>query len=119
MPVQVSGLTSGVQIIAAGGDTTERAYGGDGHTCAIVNGGAWCWGSNMSGEIGNNSIVSESHVPDEVFGLASDVRAIAAGSKHTCAIVHDGVQCWGWNSDGQLGNDWADMCYWPVAVLGL
>jgi alpha-tubulin suppressor-like RCC1 family protein len=44
-PVQVTGLTSGVQGIAAGG----------GFTCAVVNSGVWCWGDNANGNLGNGS----------------------------------------------------------------
>ncbi len=45
--------------------------------------------------------------------------AIAAGWKHTCAIVaDDGVKCWGYNGDGQLGiGSTADRTS-PAAVPG-
>jgi alpha-tubulin suppressor-like RCC1 family protein len=29
---------------------------------------------------------------------------VAAGSNHTCMIINDRIQCWGWNIYGQLGN---------------
>jgi alpha-tubulin suppressor-like RCC1 family protein len=46
VPVQVTGLTSGVQAIATG-------YS---HACAVVNGRAvWCWGANDFFQLGNNS----------------------------------------------------------------
>ena len=32
------------------------------------------------------------------------VVALAAGYDHTCAVLSGGgVDCWGWNGDGQLG----------------
>jgi hypothetical protein len=37
--------------------------------CALVNGGAQCWGHNYSGELGNNS-TNHSHVPVQVTGLS-------------------------------------------------
>jgi alpha-tubulin suppressor-like RCC1 family protein len=51
----VTGLATSVQAIAAGGA----------HTCALVGGGARCWGSNGSGQLGNNS-TTDSHVPVQV-----------------------------------------------------
>ena len=45
MPVQVTGLISGVTAVAAGGA----------HSCAVVNGRAQCWGYNGDGRLGNNN----------------------------------------------------------------
>jgi len=57
-PVPMQGLSSGVQAVAAG------TY----HACAIVNGGAWCWGMGVDGELGNNSTTG-SPIPVAVQGL--------------------------------------------------
>ncbi len=47
--------------------------------------------------------------------------ALAAGQFHACAIVNGGVECWGSNSDGQLGNgnSWGSYSPVPVPVDGL
>ena len=96
--VPVSGLTSGVQSIAAG----------DNHTCAIVNGGAHCWGLNNYGQLGNTTNAgtnAANKTPLPVTALTSGVISITAGIGHTCASVSTtGIQCWGWNHYGQLGN---------------
>lgn len=47
-PVDVIGLTSGVQKISVGDG---------GSTCAIKNGGLYCWGQNTNGTIGNGTTV--------------------------------------------------------------
>ena len=97
-PVNVSGLSSGVQAIAAG-------YW---HTCALLDSGdVKCWGDNGSGQLGNGISGDNEHetTPVDVSGLTSDVQAVAAGGRHTCAVLTSGgVMCWGYNEWGQLGN---------------
>lgn len=93
-PIDVSGLTSGVVSIAAGGV----------HACALLNNDVVkCWGRNAFGQLGNNSILSRSK-PVTVVGLKSGVTVLAGGGDHTCAIVSRGVMCWGSNVAGQLGD---------------
>jgi len=58
LPVRVQGLPSAVQAVAAGW------Y----HTCAWAASAVWCWGYNVSGDLGNNS-TSPSPVPVRVQGL--------------------------------------------------
>ena len=107
-PVQVTGLAAGASAIAAG------AY----HACALVNGGAKCWGDNRSGELGGGND-NASSVPVEVAGLSAGVSAIEAGESHACAIVNGGIQCSGNNKYGQLGDGSTHSSRVPVAVVGL
>ena len=110
VPINVSGLGSGVSTITAGQQLT----------CALASGGAaLCWGSNGYGQLGEGGFTS-SPVPVNVSGLGSGVSAIAAGNLHTCAVTLIGaVLCWGWNSDGQLGNGSFTERQVPVDVSGL
>lgn len=105
----VSGLTSAATAIATGND----------HACAIVNGGAQCWGNDGSGQLGNGSMNAGSDVPVTVQGFSSGATAIAAGGNHSCALVNGGVQCWGYNTDGELGNSSNAASSTPVQVTGL
>lgn len=73
------------------------------HSCAIIRGGARCWGDNEYGNLGNGT-KSTSSLAAPVVGLSSGVTAISASNAvHTCAIVNGVAACWGRNYLGQLG----------------
>ena len=52
--------------------------------------------------------------------LPAGVVALSAGYQHTCALLTGGgVDCWGWNSNGQLGTSDTTNRYTPTGVTGL
>ncbi len=109
-PVGVLGLPGPIASMSAGGI----------HTCALTDSGrTLCWGGNLNGQVGDGSFMDRS-LPTAVVGLDADVRALAAGWKHTCAILAgDGILCWGQNDQGQLGDGSRAGSGVPVEVAGL
>jgi alpha-tubulin suppressor-like RCC1 family protein len=91
------------------------------HTCAITSTNAIkCWGYNEYGQLGNGTY-NNSSSPVTVAGFSDDGAVVSAGYQHTCAVTASGsIKCWGYNSDGQLGEG---TTYYsritPVDVLGL
>jgi alpha-tubulin suppressor-like RCC1 family protein len=96
---------------------TKLSVGG-GQACAIINGGAMCWGLGNRGQLGNNTVIN-SLVPSTVTGLTSGVTDISAGSDHGCAVHNGAAKCWGYNAFGQLGNNTKNDSRVPVQVSGL
>ena len=109
-PTPVTGLSSGVASIVAGGS----------HTCAVTNaGGLKCWGNNLAGELGDGT-TQQRNEPQDVPGLASGIAAVTLGGHHTCALTTvGGVKCWGSNFAGQLGDGTTNERHVPGDVPGL
>jgi hypothetical protein len=110
VPVDVTGLGSGVIAIAAGYN----------HTCAVTTtGAAKCWGTNEWWQLGDGTEDFNASAPVNVVGLSIGVTAIAGGNLHTCALVSGGVKCWGYNDAGAVGDGSNTLRKTPVNVFGL
>lgn len=105
------------------------------HACAVMSDGTTrCWGSNETLQLGLSSAdtcqvelgpsgpepFACKKAPTPVPGL-SDVKQVACGDGHTCALTNAGtVSCWGNDSSGQLGDGQAGGSRaQPQAVPGL
>lgn len=121
-PVEVSGLAGAIEVAAGGSDS-----------CALLsNGHADCWGSNLSGQLGNGTGASPEgctyyacdkwDTPVEVQGLAHATQIAVggdndfAGAGSACAALSTrALDCWGSNHAGALGNGLA----WSTSPVGL
>jgi alpha-tubulin suppressor-like RCC1 family protein len=80
------------------------------HTCAILDdGSAACWGFDFSGQLGDDATIAQKPTPVLVAlpaGRSAVAISTGAGSSHTCAVLDNGsAACWGYDSNGQLGDD--------------
>jgi alpha-tubulin suppressor-like RCC1 family protein len=98
-------LPQQVTTPAATGWATVTAGGA--HTCATrTDTTLWCWGSNLTGQLGiGSSTVTSEHLPQQVTTpSATGWAAVTAGDSHTCATQTDQtLWCWGYNNSGQVG----------------
>lgn len=80
------------------------------HTCALTPGGqAYCWGSDLQGELGDGGPMAFSQaVPTPVqMPAGTSFTSVVVGGSHTCALAAGGhAYCWGSDGGGmgQLGN---------------
>lgn len=108
-PAVVAGLEGPVSAVDAGGD----------QSCALISGRVWCWGDNEYGLLGDDTLGSRS-TPAEVPNLSADVVTVAMGGSRACVILDNGgVQCWGENSEGGLGDGTNVDSRLPVNVVDL
>jgi alpha-tubulin suppressor-like RCC1 family protein/Tol biopolymer transport system component len=94
-PVPVASAGTGLRGLAVG------AF----HACAITSGGGVkCWGRDLYGALGDGP-EDTGPLAVDVVGLRAAPTALTAGVAHGCALFGDGsVQCWGFDTYGQLGD---------------
>jgi alpha-tubulin suppressor-like RCC1 family protein len=73
--------------------------------CASMTGSVTCWGQNWFGQLGlgHDGLNTARRAVD--LGPGAKAVAIAAGNRHTCALLNAtrAVKCWGRNNFGELG----------------
>ncbi len=96
-PVEVASIDDAVAL-AAGGPFS--------HTCAVrATGEVACWGDDEYGELGDGTLTTAPVPTPVAVGGMVDATAVAAGGRHSCALLADtSVRCWGFNASGQLGD---------------
>ena len=131
-PIKIlKGAYSGTTYLGDNGSNPIIAIAaGSLHAIALAQDGTvYTWGFNFDGELGNNS-TTDSHIPIKVLkgtysgttylgdNSGNKIIAITAGDYHSVALAEDGLlYSWGFNSNGQLGNNSTTDSHIPTKVL--
>jgi hypothetical protein len=109
VPTQVSGLGGIIDLSIA-----------NKHTCALDSSQrVWCWGLNNNSQVGDSSTMDQG-TPVQVDLSGALVTEVAASLWHTCVALTSGkTRCWGFNGQGQLGDDSTSASVRPVEAKGL
>jgi alpha-tubulin suppressor-like RCC1 family protein len=121
----LTGVTSVVEDAASG---SGPSGGGPGYCALLTSGGVDCWGAGPVGELGNGAS-NDSASPVTVEGVGgtgtlTGVMSLANDAFYSyCALLTSGgVDCWGAQYSGVLGNGTASQSQHstvPVAVEGV
>jgi len=92
---------------------------GDIHSLGVrTNGTVWAWGNNTFGRLGDNSIITRSS-PVSVVGGFTDWCQVSGGQTHSLGVRTNGTAwAWGYNGQGQMGNDSNISQRSPISVVG-
>jgi alpha-tubulin suppressor-like RCC1 family protein len=83
-----------------------------------ANGSLWAWGSNASGQLGDNTATGRTS-PVSVVGGFTDWISASGGSAHSLGVRANGtLWAWGVNTNGRLGDDTTTTRSSPVSVVG-
>ena len=81
---------------------------GNVHTCGLSTAGVpWCWGENGASQLGRQTMLPQdgpAAVDSPTGGWPAAVSKMDVGGDHSCALSGGSLFCWGYNTDGQLGN---------------
>lgn len=115
------GTTSSTPVSVQGGINLASVSAGGDHACGLTaNGTAYCWGSNLLGQLGDTTTVNCpglftgtwpcSPRPLRIEGNLVFTN-VSAGEFHTCGATTGHVgYCWGTNTDLQLGSSTTETC---------
>ncbi|MEO5971586.1 MAG: hypothetical protein ABIQ95_16800, partial [Bdellovibrionia bacterium] len=116
---QAFGYSPAIRVTRLDSIKILQISSGGHYSCALAAQGVYCWGYNGAGQLGNGGKKDQTF-PVQVKGLNSkEILQLSSGNSHTCAIASDGLYCWGYNADGQLGISGTHNKHSPHRALGL
>ncbi len=110
-------FVTGVGIAGLGGGIAEVATSGDFGCARTTAGTVWCWGQNVSGQVGDASL--ETFATSVQVPLTITAKQLFSTRSSTCAADDSDVYCWGGNDHGVLGSSGGGYSATPVRVVGL
>ena len=119
-PVPVSGIT----------DATAISVGNFGNACALLpTGGVDCWGDDAWGQLGDSTDTDLDECengdhpcspnPVQIDGITDAIEVTVGGASICTRSPTGGVDCWGNNEYGQLGDGTTENSDVPVQVSGI
>lgn len=115
-----TGFVCAVAEVTASPEVVQVSAGQHFACAVLAGGGVKCWGENMFGQAGAGVAGGEVQLPVDIMGLEAAAEQVSAGFAHACALLTTGgVQCWGYNVYGQLGDGTTIDAPRPVNVTGL
>ncbi len=110
------GLADDEPILFDGQPYTALSVGAD-YACGIrQQGGGFCWGANLAGQLALADTIGYSPTP---VSVGSQYASISAGAQHVCAVDPVGrAFCWGNGRHGQLGIGLDTNAFQPQELVG-
>jgi len=118
LPTSTTSSSTPVHVSLPSGRTASLVSAGYYHTCAVLDdASAYCWGRNIEGQLGIGSQSTSSTPVAVSLPSGRTTPSVSAGHQHSCAILDDySLYCWGYNTDGQLGDGTTTSSSTPVAT---
>jgi alpha-tubulin suppressor-like RCC1 family protein len=92
--------------VGTDGTWSGLATGFFGAACGVrTDGTLWCWGTNLWGQLGLGNAASRVAPTQVTSPSSTGWSAVAAGARHVCALRGDTLWCWGYNAEGEIGNN--------------
>lgn len=111
VPVTATNLTGSIQDVQVNSNSTcilkadERVY---------------CIGNNTDDMLGDGNPTYFLRIPQKVFNSGNNIKAASMGKNHTCYINStNGIECFGDNLYGQIGDNTSYQRAIPTPVFGL